>query len=130
MWLCGHFMIHWSQYDKNVTNVHSYCLYTHHVHDYTICFSLHFQPCFDKLDQEMKCSAPELVSDSSEAVLVAIGLEMDNVQSLLVLDQNISVFVDPIFNGGLEFQVQPGQTRNITLTVLYTCTFVHTYTRI
>ena len=65
----------------------------------------------------MKCLAPQLNNKNGTSVVV-IGLMMDNVRNLLILENvNITVFTDPIFDTGLNFEIQPGQSQNLTLTV-------------
>ncbi len=75
------------------------------------------QQCYDNFDSDMKCLAPRLNNKNGTSKVV-IGLQMDNVRNLLILeDVNITVFTDPIFNTGLNFEIQPGQSQNLTLTV-------------
>ena len=77
------------------------------------------QPCIDIFDSEMRCAAPSLTGKNA-TVVVAIGLRMDDVRDLQLLENvNITVFLDPVFNANNDFTVQPGQTRNLTLTVNY-----------
>ncbi len=85
---------------------------------YDIAF---LQLCYDNFDSDMKCLAPRL-SNKNGTSQVVIGLQMDNVRNLLILeDVNITVFTDPIFNTGLSFEIQPGQSQNLTLTVSACC---------
>ncbi len=65
----------------------------------------------------MKCLAPNL-GVKNDTVMVELGLKMDNVQDLLILNTNISVYVDPIFDNNHNFDIQPGQTRNLSLRVI------------
>ena len=64
----------------------------------------------------MKCYTPKLIGRNT-TVGVGIGLKMDNVQDLLILNTTITVNLDPIFDNDNNYDIEPGQTQNLTIKV-------------
>lgn len=63
----------------------------------------------------MKCRAPPV--NSNVSVDVIIGLKMDNVQQLLNLNVSLTVYQNPIFMTDFMDEIQPGNRKNLTITV-------------
>ena len=64
----------------------------------------------------MKCQAPP-VTNSNVSVDVIMGLKMDNVQQLLNLNLSLTVYQNPIFMNDFTDEIEPGNSKNLTITV-------------
>ena len=87
------------------------------------------QPCVHDTEADegtsMTCLAP-ILGPLSASSAVRIGLEMDGVTELLDLNENLTVYQDPVFNNlSGPVQVAPGSQANISIRVSWiTCTHV------